>query len=69
MPIQYVPRRVVLSEERTHVPGKVLINLATGMEDAERVMIALLVATAAVEQRQGRRDLGDEGRGASGAAR
>ena len=32
--------------------GKVLINLATGMEDGERVLVALLVATAA--QQQGR---------------
>ena len=29
---------------------KVLVNLATGMEDAERVLVALLVATAALEQ-------------------
>lgn len=29
---------------------KVLINLATGMEDAERVLVALLVATAAQQQ-------------------
>ena len=29
---------------------KVLVNLATGMEDAERVMIAFLVATAALAQ-------------------
>ena len=29
---------------------KVLINLATGMEDAERVLVAFLVATAAVAQ-------------------
>jgi predicted peroxiredoxin len=30
--------------------GKVLINLATGMEDGERVLISLLVATAAQQQ-------------------
>jgi predicted peroxiredoxin len=30
--------------------GKVLVNLATGMEDAERVLVALLVATAALDQ-------------------
>ena len=30
--------------------GKVLINLATGMEDGERVLVALLVATAAQQQ-------------------
>ena len=30
--------------------GKVLINLATGMEDAERVLVAFLVATAALGQ-------------------
>src|SRR5436190_22450335 len=29
---------------------KVLINLATGMEDAERVLVAFLVATAALGQ-------------------
>lgn len=29
---------------------KVVINLATGMEDAERVTVAFLVATAALEQ-------------------
>jgi predicted peroxiredoxin len=31
-------------------PGKVVINLATGHEDADRVTVAFLVATAAVEQ-------------------
>jgi hypothetical protein len=30
--------------------GKVLINLATGMEDGEKVLISLLVATAAQQQ-------------------
>ena len=30
--------------------GKVLVNLATGMEDAERVTVAFLVATAALDQ-------------------
>jgi predicted peroxiredoxin len=30
--------------------GKVLVNLATGMEDPERVMVAFLVATAALDQ-------------------
>ncbi|MGZ4463544.1 MAG: DsrE family protein [Gaiellaceae bacterium] len=29
--------------------GKVLVNLATGLEDAERVTVALLVANAALE--------------------
>ena len=29
---------------------KVLINLATGLEDAERVTVALLVAGAALER-------------------
>jgi predicted peroxiredoxin len=29
--------------------GKVLVNLSTGLEDAERVTVALLVATAALE--------------------
>lgn len=32
------------------MPGKVLVNLATGMEDPERVTVAFLVATAALEQ-------------------
>jgi predicted peroxiredoxin len=32
------------------VSGKVLVNLATGMEDPERVTVAFLVATAAVDQ-------------------
>ena len=30
--------------------GKVLVNLATGLEDAERVTVAFLVATAALSQ-------------------
>src|SRR5262249_2629695 len=30
--------------------GKVVINLATGLEDAERVLVAFLVGSAAVEQ-------------------
>jgi len=30
--------------------GKALINLATGMEDGERVLVAFLVATAAQQQ-------------------
>jgi predicted peroxiredoxin len=32
------------------VARKVLVSLATGMEDAERVTVAFLVATAALEQ-------------------
>jgi predicted peroxiredoxin len=32
------------------VAEKVLVNLSTGMEDAERVTVAFLVATAAVAQ-------------------
>jgi predicted peroxiredoxin len=32
------------------VEGKVLVNLATGLEDAERVTVAFLVATAALDQ-------------------
>jgi len=32
------------------VNGKVLVNLATGLEDAERVLVAFLVATAALAQ-------------------
>jgi predicted peroxiredoxin len=31
-------------------PAKVVINLATGLEDAERVIVAFLVGTGAVEQ-------------------
>lgn len=32
------------------MPDKLLVNLATGMEDAERVLVAFLVATAALTQ-------------------
>src|SRR5215212_8818895 len=32
------------------MPPKVIINLATGLEDAERVTVAFLVATAAIDQ-------------------
>jgi predicted peroxiredoxin len=32
------------------MPNKVVINLATGLEDAERVTVAFLVATAALDQ-------------------
>ena len=32
------------------MPGKVLVNLATGLEDAERVLVAFLVANAALDQ-------------------
>ena len=32
------------------MPQKVLVNLATGMEDPERVTVAFLVATAALQQ-------------------
>jgi len=32
------------------VADKVLVNLATGMEDGERVLVAFLVATAALAQ-------------------
>ena len=32
------------------MPGKVLINLATGLEDAERVTVAFLVAGAALQR-------------------
>jgi predicted peroxiredoxin len=34
----------------TNASGKVVINLTTGLEDAERVTIAFLVGTAALEQ-------------------
>ena len=37
-------------EETMAGSDKVLINLATGMEDGERVLVALLVATAAQQQ-------------------
>lgn len=39
-------------EGGTEMPDntKVVVNLATGLEDAERVMIAFLVAGAAAEQ-------------------
>ena len=36
--------------EGASVAEKVLINLATGLEDGERVLVAFLVATAAVAQ-------------------
>ena len=39
-----------LIDGRSDVSDKVLINLATGMEDGERVLVALLVATAAQAQ-------------------
>lgn len=32
------------------MPAKILVNLATGLEDPERVMIAFLVAVAALQQ-------------------
>jgi predicted peroxiredoxin len=32
------------------MPAKVLVNLATGLEDPERVTVAFLVATAALDQ-------------------
>jgi predicted peroxiredoxin len=32
------------------MPNKVVINLATGLEDAERVLVAFLVGTAAVDK-------------------
>jgi predicted peroxiredoxin len=32
------------------MPNKVVINLATGLEDAERVLVALLVGTAALDK-------------------
>lgn len=34
----------------TALGNKVVVNLATGLEDAERVIVAFLVATAAVEK-------------------
>jgi predicted peroxiredoxin len=38
------------SSKGARVGKKVLINLATGLEDPERVTVAFLVATAALEQ-------------------
>jgi predicted peroxiredoxin len=38
------------SQEKTRMPEKVLINLATGLEDGERVTVAFLVAGAALER-------------------
>ena len=35
---------------RVHMSEKVLINLATGLEDGDRVLVAFLVATAALGQ-------------------
>ena len=35
------------------MPNKVLINLATGLEDSERVTVAFLVAGAALERGRG----------------
>ncbi len=41
---------MVSGPERSEMADKVLVNLATGMEDGERVLVAFLVATAAQEQ-------------------
>jgi predicted peroxiredoxin len=38
------------STKETHMADKVVINLATGLEDPERVTVAFLVAGAAVSQ-------------------
>lgn len=43
-------RKDTLLRRESRKAGKVLINLATGMEDAERVTVAFLVATAALDQ-------------------
>ena len=48
---------------------KVLINLATGLEDSERVTVAFLVAGAARWTRPRRRDVPDQGSRASSPAR
>src|ERR1022692_3295252 len=48
--VHYVSMVVCRRREGVHVAGKVLVNLATGMEDAERVTVAFLVATAALDQ-------------------
>jgi hypothetical protein len=45
---------------------KVLINLATGMEDGERVLVAFLVATAAQQQGKEVKIWTTQGRCASG---
>jgi predicted peroxiredoxin len=41
---------VTVFEQEGEMAAKVLVNLATGMEDAERVTVAFLVATAALDQ-------------------
>ena len=41
---------LLLQGREAHMAGKVLVNLATGMEDAERVTVASLVATAALDK-------------------
>ncbi len=38
------------SRTQTEMPDKVVINLATGLEDPERVTIAFLIAGAAQDQ-------------------
>jgi predicted peroxiredoxin len=48
--VQYVSYARLSSKKGARVAGKVLVNLATGMEDAERVTVAFLVATAALDQ-------------------
>jgi predicted peroxiredoxin len=46
-----LPRRWLReTDRRSEMADKVLINLATGMEDGERVLVAFLVATAALAQ-------------------
>ena len=49
--------------------GKVVVNLATGLEDAERVTIAFLVAGPGGRAREAGHDVPHEGRGAARAAR
>ena len=60
-------RSVARMAEKTG--GKVVINLATGLEGPERVTVAFLVAGAALEQGKRVGDVPDQGGGADCAAR
>ena len=51
------PRRPRAGGRNGRQRNKVLINLATGMEDGERVLVAFLVATAALQQGQAGQDV------------
>src|SRR4029078_10865196 len=45
-----LPKNASRPQKGVRMAGKVLVNLATGMEDPERVTVAFLVATAALDQ-------------------